>query len=439
MDKPHTIKMNWHIIVIIVMISALSITSWVQFSKQAKSLIVFFFPDQKETSSITRFVSDLTALNVCAATGNTTSENKAAVHLPAAAAAAPAATEDKDQKTRLSRGQKLKEKTAALCDKIDKSVNKIDSMWSVYNKKELSNIDLRITYWGTGEISSVQVLSGKENWLFYKTKVDGDPIADYEGTNLFTQAELEKMKKTALEVQEKLKKKGIKLTILIAPNKESIYWEYMPETYVHAARSRTDILSEYLHQKGVSIVFPKEEELAEHLSRQVYYYYDTHWNQLGAYTAVKSLMSSWDLSIPALSDRVITSKPLHGNYHYNAQDDLAKLVDLRSVLTDDIEYEIKGTAPMDWTTYEREQSAKSVSHFFNEKAVNEASVLLVGDSFRSSMLPALREQFRDVYVIYRQNYTPDLLDDIQPDHLVAEYAERYSKSIMNLKILIDKD
>ena len=143
MDKTHTFKIKWHIIVIIVMISALSIASWIQFSKQVKPLIGKLISDQKETSSIGGFVSDFTAINVFAATKD---KNQAARHFP---------------------GQKLQEKTEALCGLIDKSVNKIDSLWSVYNKKRLSNIDIRITYLGTGEISSVQVLSGKGKWLFY--------------------------------------------------------------------------------------------------------------------------------------------------------------------------------------------------------------------------------------------------------------------------------
>ena len=331
----------------------------------------------------------------------------------------------------------LKRKAAALCSSVDKVIDSVGSKWSVYNKKEFSSIDTRLTYFSTGEISSVQVLSGKNKWLFYKTKTDGDPIGDYEGTNIQTPQEMEKIAKTALSAQKRLADRGTELVILAAPNKEGIYWENMPETYVHAERTRTDILVDYLLNKGINIVSPKKDLLDAHLSTQLYYCYDTHWNQLGAYIAVRDTLAPWGISMPELSERTVTSKPLHGNYHYNAQDDLSKMVGLREILTDETEYEVDGTVPMEWGPYEREQSLKEVSHFSNDKALNKASVLLVGDSFRSAMIPALREQFADVYVTLRADYKPEILDEIHPDYLIAEYAERYTKSIGNINFLLE--
>ena len=39
---------------------------------------------------------------------------------------------------------------------------------------------------GNTYIESTQVLLGKDNWLFYKSTQDGDPIADYQGINHYT-------------------------------------------------------------------------------------------------------------------------------------------------------------------------------------------------------------------------------------------------------------
>lgn len=398
-------KIQWHIIVIAAVILALSVISWIQFAGKAGNLI-----------------------------SDRSSEKKEEAVLPGSSEKPDAAS-----RTAADTGTAgaLKRKAAVLCGFIDKAVDRVGSKWSVYNKEEFSSVDTRLTYLCTGEISSVQVLSGKNKWLFYKTKTDGDPIGDYEGTNIQTPQEMDKIARTAISVQKRLEDRGIKFVILAAPNKESIYWENMPEKYVHAEKTRTDILVEYLLDKGVNVVSPKKDFLDAHLSTQLYYCYDTHWNQLGAYIAVRDTLAPWGISMPELSDRTFTSKPLQGHYHYHAQDDLSKMVGLREILTDETEYEIDGTVPMEWDAYEREQTTKVLSHFSNEKALNKASVLLVGDSFRSAMIPALREQFADVYVSFRDDYKPEILDEIHPDYLIAEYAERYTKSIGNINFLLE--
>lgn len=391
MRKPITIKMQWHVIAIIAIIFTLSIASWLQFVKSTGSLIMQHFSDKTEAG---------------APSGNNTLTDSAF-----------SIEETQD-------GQLL-----VICSSLDTFINKVDSVWSVYKQSVLSKIDSRVTYYGIGEISSVQVVAGSDKWLFYKSKTDGNPIADFEGTNRYTMQEMENIAQSALVTQNGIENRGIKFAIVVAPNKENVYWENMPDTYVHAEKSSTDMLIQFLQQKGVNIISPKSELLDNHLSSQLYYYYDTHWNQLGAYIGVRDVLLSWNIFMPELSDRIILSKELSEEYHYCAEDDLALMAGLRSVFSDEKEYVVAGTVPIDWTNYKSEQKAKEISHYYNEEAVNKESVFLVGDSFRTSMLPALGEQFADVYVVHRYDYIPEMLDEINPSYLIAEYVERHSNEI----------
>jgi hypothetical protein len=52
------------------------------------------------------------------------------------------------------------------------------------------------------------------------------------------------------------------------------------------------------------------------------------------------------------------------------------------------------------------------------------------------MIPSLRETFSDVYVVHRSYYTADLLDEIEPEYLIAEYVERYSSNIGKISSLV---
>ena len=63
-------------------------------------------------------------------------------------------------------------------------------------------------------------------------------------------------------------------------------------------------------------------------------------------------------------------------------------------------------------------------------------VLLVGDSFRTSMIPALSKVFSDVYVLHRSFYNAIMLDEIDPDYVIVEYVERYSENIGEVQNLI---
>lgn len=310
---------------------------------------------------------------------------------------------------------------------VKSCVSNAKSTWNtkLFAKKYFCKIDTVYSYLTTRESSTV--ISGKSRWLFYKGE---NSIKDYEGTNLYSSDELNNYLNEALETQDKLNSLNIKLAIIIAPNKENIYSEYMPSIYTHADVSRTDRLIDYLAENGVNVVTPKQELLEYHDKYQLYYSYDTHWNQLGAYIGVKNVLNSWNISAPALAKRSISSYNLAGNYHYCALGDLANMVCMRSLLYDDeTEYEVEGTEIVNWEKYEDEQNSSEVSYFYNEDAQINAKLLLVGDSFRTSMIPSLREVFSDVYVVHRSYYSAELLDEIEPEYLLAEYVERYSNQI----------
>lgn len=143
--------------------------------------------------------------------------------------------------------------------KVDGYIDSFNTLWSgtMVNKSKLSEIDSLCTFYITKEIMSSQVIYGKNNWLFYKSTTDGDSIADYEGSNRYTSAEMNYILGESLLAQRELEQRGIECAILVAPNKENVYSKYMPETYIHESISSTDILIKYLDKNDVSIISPK--------------------------------------------------------------------------------------------------------------------------------------------------------------------------------------
>ncbi len=320
-----------------------------------------------------------------------------------------------------------------LLYKIDDLTARISNFWyvNVCRENEWSGIDSALTYMVTGEISSSQVLLGKEGWLFYKSEFDNDPIGDYDGTKQFTQDEMRIIGQGALHVQNVLEEQGIQFTVLLCPNKENVYAAYMPENYIHAEKSRTDLLAAHLANEGIAVVNLKEDMIRQNEAYPLYYSYDTHWNQLGGYVGTENLLLSWGIDYPSLDEREIVSQKLWECDNRECDDDLARLSRLQFVLDDELEHVVTGTFPVDWTDIEKEGYIR----FENPDAVCQDKILLVGDSFRRAMLPSLCERFREVYVVHRNYFEADMLHEIAPDYVIAEYVERYSGEMKDIESL----
>ncbi len=268
------------------------------------------------------------------------------------------------------------------------------------------------------------VILGKDKWLFYDAVTDGNPIGDYEGNLTFSDDELKAMEDGALKAQDRLRQMGIDLAVFIPPNKERVYAQYMPERYVCSPASRSDRMMERLAQGGVHIVNPKDSLIKQQAKHQLYYPYDTHWNQLGAYVGICSILESWGLKTADLSQLTVEESKRDG-------DDLANMLNLgKAVFNDSIEYHIKGN--FDSETPISDQLA----HFENPDASYDKTVFLLGDSYRTAMKPGLCLYFTDVYVAQHESYAYEMLEQARPDYMIVEYIERHSDRLADIEAMI---
>lgn len=145
---------------------------------------------------------------------------------------------------------------------------------------------LRFKLFGVSPNKAITI--GKNNWLFYTPDVN---YIDSVNAQEFNRGELEQIKNNLEKVQKEFKDRNIKFYFLAAPNKQSIYPEFLPN-YMKKVRaeSRLDQLSEFLKDnKEIAFVNPKNELIAAKSSGPLYLKYDTHWNDLGAFIAYQKL------------------------------------------------------------------------------------------------------------------------------------------------------
>lgn len=282
-----------------------------------------------------------------------------------------------------------------------------------------------LVYYATGVFNSNHVIWGKEDWLFYSSTNSGDPIADYTGANSFSDEELETAKNNMLDIQKKLTDKNIQFCLLIPPNKENVYAQYMPDKYQHTDKTRTDVLAEYLAENGVNAVNPKQALLDCDDQYRTYYKLDTHWNELGAYIGIREALNTFDVDLPEASSEMIEK----GDH---AVSDLADMVGLTSIFPKDYGFRVSKFARQKGDVTEEE--TEKMVHYHNDNAENKKTLLLVGDSFGNSMIPILESLYSDFYMVHRNDFQSDMLDKSNPDEVLLEIVERHSKYTMDFSL-----
>ena len=119
------------------------------------------------------------------------------------------------------------------------------------------------------------VIAGKDGWLFF-----ADTLGDYTGTGLMSNRELFSAASNVALMDEYCRKTGKEFTFIVAPNKNSLYGQFMPDYGVTAKTSNAKIFHNLLDQLGVNYVdlFTAFGEIEEPL----YFAHDSHWNSKGA-------------------------------------------------------------------------------------------------------------------------------------------------------------
>ncbi len=276
--------------------------------------------------------------------------------------------------------------------------------------------------------SNENVVRGKEEWLFYNSSADDNPIEAYKGMGLFTQQELEQIGNNLLTTRETLSERGIKFVLFIAPNKERVYAEQMPEYYgAPAASYRTQQLVEYLQETtDIRVVYPLDALLAakEKGSRKLYYRLDTHWNYIGAYIGTRELAKELGVSMPALEELTVTETD-------PTICDLADMIHLREQLNQDPDYVLSGYDRYHLTTDRHDLTGAYIYHC---EGGDERKLFMLRDSFADAMDDFLAAQFHESYMVHYSSYSHELADREQPDIFVYETVERRIGELLTFRI-----
>jgi hypothetical protein len=163
-----------------------------------------------------------------------------------------------------------------------------------------------LTYRIFSTSASAKVIIGKEGWLFLgNINPFFNEVDYYRNFKPFTIRELRYWQILLEERRNWLKRRGIEYLFIIAPNKSTIYPEFMPDSIKKInSRSRLDQLIDHLDKYStLKILDLRPALLAAKKIRPAYMQTDTHWNDWGGYVAYREIIKRLQPNFPSISPR----------------------------------------------------------------------------------------------------------------------------------------
>ncbi|MDR3238826.1 MAG: hypothetical protein LBT44_01895 [Clostridiales bacterium] len=274
------------------------------------------------------------------------------------------------------------------------------------------------------------VILGAEGWLYYEETID-----DFLRKNVLSDEKIARISQTLARIEWNCAREGIQFLFVIAPNKNSIYPEYMPDLGPkHGAENNREKLLKRLQTDGVShvdlfAVFnayreeakARQSEIAQNSTASswapdlIYYRLDTHWNKLGADLANAAILRALGREEEPFARRgVLYNIPREGN------SDLYQMLYPKGREKElDVEFARAFTFMYD------EPISDPGSMTIQTACENKpGSALVFRDSFGNALYPFLAESFGKAVFSRRTPYALELAEEYQADTLLIVMAER---------------
>ena len=293
-------------------------------------------------------------------------------------------------------------------------------------------IDWRASFlWNRLKTSgSDTAIAGKRGWLFYAA--DGG-IDDWTQAEPFTHDELEVWRETLAKRRAFLARRGISYLFVIAPDKQMIYPEYMPDSLRRLRGDyRVDQLIAYLHETmpdfEVLDLRPALLAAKETSGELLYHRYDSHWNDRGGLVAyqiiIRAIAHKLPRELPSIAplerrdfdtDRAVPSGDRIAMLWLT---DRGKQAMPGLVLRRGVGYRVlEPTVPDPYG-----EEGLIITEHANRHL---PTLVMFRDSFAGRLIPYLSEHFSRASYLWQNEFDFDEIERHHPDIVVQELVARH--------------
>ena len=273
---------------------------------------------------------------------------------------------------------------------------------------------------------SDKVILGQSDWMYLNSL----NISYYKGTNIFkTDDEYEDYIRNIGMLNDICNEKGKQLIILVCPEKEEIYSEYMPTMQIKDEEELPIKIGKYIEEHtDINYLYPKDAIYSEKEKYRLYKKYDSHWNKVGAYIAVTEIYKKLGMKYTDIEDIKVERVP-------ETLKDLAYLGNVNADnYNDSFEYIVHYKDDVKVTTVDKNlpKSLGEMVNMYTSNANNYKSLFFYGDSYRLNMIDFMSKDFEESTFMQREaDFTKTLTERLKnSDVIVIEEVTRNSGSVL---------
>lgn len=294
-----------------------------------------------------------------------------------------------------------------------------------------------------------QVVIGKNDWLYLGDQYSKTVSVKRLGSTIESTHAAKKIGMATKSWDLWLKSKGVlAYKIMLGPDKDTIYPEFLPDWAKPAVNSVTNTLLANSSQNIYVDTRFALKSAKSLFSEPLYYKTDTHWNSLGAWVAFNVLamdMARFDSKLKLLSEEQVNISEIKKRNGGDLSVFLrlnAQLVDTEVIIHID-----NKKFPIETEQYDFDSghlifsgqnpninSPKSPILVKSKNALNRKKVLWLRDSFGTSVSPFMSATFSEVLQLHYNKVNPEyftkLVDIFHPDYVFITVVERDSLSVL---------
>jgi alginate O-acetyltransferase complex protein AlgJ len=283
------------------------------------------------------------------------------------------------------------------------------------------------------------IVFGREGWMYWTDDRDTTPatMADSRGKLRFTPTEVKRIDAQLRAEHDRFAACGTPSAVFIAPNKQSIYGEFLINADAGVPSTRFDALLDELSAPAKDMIIDPRPIMRAakrmHAPVRLYNKTETHWNFLGAYygylAIIEKIAPMIKLAHPelvSLDNYQITAEPYPGG-------DMAtrvlfspwRFADENVSLTPKLPIAGPGEVQIDQ------------GHFIYRNPRGTGRLVLFGDSFAFHLVPFLAQHFAEVHRYVGEEFNGSVVARHRPDVVLFETLESYAPRMLLPPIDLD--
>jgi alginate O-acetyltransferase complex protein AlgJ len=273
------------------------------------------------------------------------------------------------------------------------------------------------------EKNAREVLIGTDGWMFM---TGNQMVEHFRGALQLTDQELSDWQHLLEHRRDWLAQRGIKYIFVLAPDKQSIYPEYLPGWLKDlGGRTKADQFFAYMKAHStVPVLDLRPVLLAAKKETPVFQKTDTHWNEFGAFVACEALIRTLNQSrLPGLV--LLTADSFDRTHRIKPGGDLTKLLGVRISMNESNAIFLNpkpGLPPLE--TFEPSgQNEKDPA--FSKNSDAHGLAIVYQDSFARYWIPFLGYDFGEVDYVWQYNFDAPEIERKKPVIIVNEMVERF--------------